>query len=392
MAKSGTDTSPMGDTYFYLVERPAARQFGLCSEEIDHRTAIFDQACYSRSIGLHFADPVEAYAHWVRIGRREGATYAMGRDSTLKIILKAKDEPRFIDRWITHHANIVGRENLVILDCGSSDPEYLAKLDQYRGSIIILDYPRYYNDIHTTRSNKSFYKLISDSCRYLTVLDADEFLVGYDGQSLGAHNVKKLLRELDKPIFFGIWLNNANRIGDENGVIDWSDRLPLRLDHQSFVNGAVAGKCVVRSDKVFDIAHLGHNMHVPGTVAAADAESLGKLFVIHVRNLNPKFNKKRVTKHLVTKGAIPADLSDETEIDRVVFALRNEKDLRIDIAKYVNEYVRTCEQSTESGYGQPETTALGEADYDIAAYLDDVMAEANLPAVLMDRRAKLGVN
>ena len=55
----------------------------------------------------------------------------LGKDTLLKIILKAKDETYLIDTWIAHHATLVGYENLIIMDCGSQDPTYLEKLKFY---------------------------------------------------------------------------------------------------------------------------------------------------------------------------------------------------------------------------------------------------------------------
>ena len=98
----------MYDTYFALLEKTELRQIGLARYDIEHRTPFFSRNVYATSACIDFGTETEAYAHWLSIGRCEGYEWAPGRDTLLKIVLKAKDEAYLIDAWIAHHAAIVG--------------------------------------------------------------------------------------------------------------------------------------------------------------------------------------------------------------------------------------------------------------------------------------------
>ena len=52
-------------------------------------------------------------------------------------MLKAKDEAYLINTWVAHHALSLGTRILIILDCGSQDPDYLGKLSPYASRILI---------------------------------------------------------------------------------------------------------------------------------------------------------------------------------------------------------------------------------------------------------------
>ncbi len=48
--------------------------------------------------------------------------------ATLKICVKLVDEPLLIEDWIDHHARIVGIENLIIADNGSTDAANVGRI------------------------------------------------------------------------------------------------------------------------------------------------------------------------------------------------------------------------------------------------------------------------
>lgn len=322
-------TTTAADTYFYLLENPNCRELGLTGFDIRYVTSAFDQAVYERATGKRFVCRADAYQDWVSRGRSEGYEWAKGKDTLLKIILKAKDEPELIDAWITHHARIVGLENLVILDCGSEDPSYLEKLSWYSRHILTFTYKKYYNDIHATKSNSSFFKFIARNTKYVAILDADEFLVGRYGDYLSPKRVKGILREEEQELFCCTWLNCTFR----DSVIEGKLPSGLLVDTSSDMirSGTVAGKSIARSNVLFDIGHLGHNLHVSDVMKRITSSSFGKLFVLHLKGLGEEVTRRRVIMHLIGKGAIQP--GGEQNLDHLERLLADSS-TRPDIRKY----------------------------------------------------------
>ena len=170
-----------------------------------------------------------------------------------------------MDRSSRRHCRV---DNLIILDCGSQDPAYLKKLSAYTSRILILDYRRYYDHIHSTSSNKDFFSLLGANCRYLTILDADEFLVARMGELFSGQFVKQVLRARNLPMFCGVWITAAA------STCGPATACHLDVSPAMLSAGAVAGKAVARHDVVFAIGHLGHNLHVADVLPFVSVKSL----------------------------------------------------------------------------------------------------------------------
>lgn len=87
--------------------------------------------------------------------------------SPLKIVLKTKNDPFFIERWITHHINIVGPENLIIFDNMSDDPEVFSTYRKYRDRIHIIQFAGPHNNLHHIPSYKKLYQSLAKSSKYV---------------------------------------------------------------------------------------------------------------------------------------------------------------------------------------------------------------------------------
>jgi hypothetical protein len=290
------------DTYFALLETPTLREIALLKYSLRHRTAAFSPKVYAASAGIDFSDDTEAYRHWLETGRAQGLEWASGKDTLLKIILKAKDEPYLIDAWVAHHAAIVGFENIIILDCGSVDPTYLQKLALHARRVLVLPYWQYYDDVHWIHANRDFYKMIAGNCRYATVLDADEFLVGRDGAFFSNRLVKPILRRNDLPFHCGSWVyaNGGLALEDGESPAEWA----FDVSVAALTHGTHAGKAIVRSDVLQNLGYLGHNFHVAEAARFATEDSLGRLMVLHVKNLPPAVMQKRFLQHLIAKRLV----------------------------------------------------------------------------------------
>jgi hypothetical protein len=290
------------DTYFSLLETPTLREIELLKYSLRHRTARFSPKVYASAAGIGFSNDTDAYQHWLEVGRRKGLEWAHGKDTLLKIILKVKDESYLIDAWVAHHAAIVGVENIIILDCGSQDPIFLRKLAIHAQHVLVLRYWQYYDDVHWIHANHDFYKLIAQNCRYAMVLDADEFLVGREGEFFSNQLVKPILLRYDLPFHCATWVYARSGLALEGG---WSStEWGFDASVAELANGTHAGKAMARSDTLENIRYLGHNFHVADAGKFATEDSLGRLIVLHVKNLPPSVSQERLLRHLVAKGLI----------------------------------------------------------------------------------------
>ncbi|MGN7161574.1 glycosyltransferase family 2 protein [Sphingomonas sp. SAFR-052] len=369
------------DTYFYLLDRPEQRQFGLLGYDIRHVTERFDAGIYARARGLSFGSADEAYADWVAAGRRLGLAYNATGNTTLKIILKVKDEPELIDKWVNHHAAIVGYENIVILDCGSQDPEYLAKIARHARKMIVLSYPNHYNTIHNPHANIDLYNLICANARYVTILDADEFLFAADDGVLSADAVVPLLQCSDEAVFAGTWLNAQTVIPEVDGALDWSVETELAIGPRDLAQGTVAGKAVIATSVVQRLSHLGHNLHVPEVAGQMGQESFGKIFIIHARNLDPRIVEKRAIKHLRTKGVLPEQLVDRGEIRDFLEQYRHDtvtlaSDAKIYVTSILNRFTPPAAQAVE------QTSLLAGAGSEVLPLLNANLRQVDFAALV----------
>jgi hypothetical protein len=304
------------DTYFFLLENPEHRSFEACWQLFDYRTRSFARAVYEDARRFRFATEAHAYKDWLTHGRALGLRFAPGKDTLLKIILKVKDEPVLLPRWIAYHADIVGHHNLIIMDCGSTDPEHLRVLEAYRRRVLIVGYERYYDTIHDTVGNAAFYHLIEKNCRYVAVLDADEFLFGRRAGTIGPDNVLPVLREGNEGVHAGTWFPNVAPPEEGADGPDWSRPIRFDMSADSIGHGTFAGKAVVRSDLCRAVRHVGHNLHEPQVAARLGPGSFGRLGILHVSRLGRAATRTRILKHLHARAIVPPTIRGLAEVER----------------------------------------------------------------------------
>jgi len=292
------------DTFSFLRNKQGIHDIGMTELQFSYFDMDFDANTYSKEVSQNFLSTTEAYEHWVKEGRKLGVNFSKkGTNTQLKIVLKAKDEIDLIDHWIHHHESIVGRENLVILDCQSTSQSYLDKLHHYSKDILVLNYRKYYDSIHTTRSNKKFYEFLSREAKYVTVLDADEFLVGKENDALSGKYVQSILEQFSGKVLPATWLDAVLHlpVGTDHG---FDSQISLDINFGRIKNNTVAGKSIAASSCLFDIDHLGHNLHVKKVKDNINPNDFFKLFVIHCKTDSVTQNAKRAVHHLVSRNAL----------------------------------------------------------------------------------------
>ena len=347
----GNAKVPCIDPYFALLDRPGLRIFGIEGAAIGHRTALFDRCSYQSSTGMIFESDEEAYLHWLTAGRREGYQWADGKDTMLKIVLKARDEFELIDIWIEHHAKIVGYENLIVMDCGSTDPRYFERLAHWSDKVLVLKYWSFFTDIHSASWNRQFFELLAENCRYISILDADEFLLARSGDEFSCEQVKRLLSARQLDVFCGTWVNAA--------CLSWcgatSISLSLDISPDLIRAGSFAGKSIVSTRKLFDCEHIGHNLHHPRLFEHVSAASFGELVVVHITGLPATLIRARTLRKLISHAGITAKnpATIEPQVRQLAAAPETPSNLRDYAQLYLSTFAGDPELADPS---KPEMT------------------------------------
>lgn len=299
---------PLFDTYHHLLERPGGRHLDRCGSDLTHDTPSFSKRVYENSRGKRFFSRRDAYRDWLAVGRTRGLEFNTGMNTCLKVILKIKDDAYLLSIWMAYYSRMVGWHNIIVMDCGSTDEAYLGILSSYRLKVLILSYPHYYDNLHDIKFNLDFYCLIAKNCKYLCVVDADEFVFGCSDGTIGRDNVLTILSQGEAPIYPGTWYPNIAPPVERSGDGAWQGPLRFDMSWNAIAAGTFNGKAVVRSDVCAEVTHLGHNLHVADVAARIRPDACGRIGVLHVSNLGPTHAGARILRHLKAKGLVPHDM------------------------------------------------------------------------------------
>src|ERR1700690_1579011 len=244
----------------------------------------------------------------------------------IKILLKTKNEPFFIERWIAHHAKIVGPENVIVFDNMSDDPQVLAVYRKWRGEIPIVRFGlgHFCLNIHHTYLYGDLYRALAKSCDYFLSLDTDEFLVLMnDDRYYHDDRIVSFVEENSTyDLFPATWLPNAN----------WSAELfncgPQAVD---LARNLACGKPLIRSDKI-PTGFSNHTFQLGVRLFAPPFKA--NLFLLHLSRLNPRQRMTANMNKLVAAAVAAPGQSPET------IALRTDITDPI-MAGYVDE-IRDC--------------------------------------------------
>lgn len=240
--------------------------------------------------------------------------------AAIKIVLKTKNDRFLIERWIRHHAKIVGPENLIIFDNMSDDPEVLALYREYRDWIAIIRFADRHNNLHHTGLYRDLYRSLARSSEYFLFLDTDEHLIlvendkYYDNDSVSGFVMGN--RNFD--LFPGTWLWNAN----------WS---PQQFNCSGFVGNLACGKPLIRSSKI-PTGYVNHTFQLSTRLFVPPFKT--NLFILHLGRLFPQ---QRISTNM--NKLLGAGIAHPGETPQSI-ARRNDIADEI-MAGYVNE-IRDC--------------------------------------------------
>jgi hypothetical protein len=198
--------------------------------------------------------------------------------SPIKILLITRNESLFLERWIEHHARIVGLENLVIFDNMSVDPHVLSVYQRYRGRIQIARLKGHYATIFHARAQADLYRSLAKSSDYFLFIDTDEYLVAVEnGNYVSDERVAAfVMRNSACDLFPTTWLWNVNW----NATQFHCGTRPADL-----AKNLACGKPLIRASK-HPSAYVNHNFQLGTRVFAPPFPS--NLFLLHLARLDPR--------------------------------------------------------------------------------------------------------
>lgn len=296
------------DTYYDLLEHPERRHLDLCRQDVAHDTPTFSKRVYEDSRGKRFLTRAQAYRDWLAVGRRQGLAFNTGMNTCLKVVLKIKDDASLLPKWMDYYSRLVGWHNIIVMDCGSTDETYLSLLASYADKVLVFSYPHYYDNLHDVAFNRDFYGLVARNCKYLCVVDADEFVFGHRDGTIGRDNVLTILSEGDAPVYPGTWYPNVSVPVERDGGRAWQGPLGFAVSADAIAAGTFNGKAVIRSDICLDVGHVGHNLHVGAVAERIRPSACGRIGVLHVSNLGVRHARERILRHLNAKGLVPGGM------------------------------------------------------------------------------------
>jgi hypothetical protein len=112
---------------------------------------------------------------WHRQTRRICKAIRAG-SGPVKILLKVRNDPIFLEDWHRHHAAIVGAQNLIIADNMSDDPDMIAALRRLAKLSTVFRFAGFHNQLGDRAAFAPLWQALDDSCQWHIALDADERL------------------------------------------------------------------------------------------------------------------------------------------------------------------------------------------------------------------------
>lgn len=173
----------------------------------------------------------------------------------LLIVLKTRNEPAALGRWLSHHRVFVETGAVLVVDNASTDPQVQAIYDAHRDRIDVRVLQGPQDLLHHPERNRDLYEHIFSRARHVTFIDTDEWLYATDGGTLrdGRAIVDLLDACTDDTLLPGLWLQNRNGTAREFLVND----TPSRASH-----ACLWGKPVIPTAPGIPRGFINHNVQL----------------------------------------------------------------------------------------------------------------------------------
>lgn len=229
----------------------------------------------------------------------------------VKILLKVRNDPIFLEDWHRHHAGIVGAENLVIADNMSNDPEMIRALRRLAKVSPVFRFSGFHNRLSDRAAFAPLWHALDDSCQWHIALDADERLAWIEGNLCitDARLVQRLMAATpETKAIPALLLDNVTGTNDRF-VIPGHYPLDLHL-----LPCALWGKPAIAAGSPWPVGMPIHNIQFPPEAFAARHPP--HLVQLHMCNLIPEQRLRANREKLVARQVCAANTS-YSEISRM---------------------------------------------------------------------------
>ncbi|WP_020180014.1 hypothetical protein [Methylopila sp. M107] len=229
-----------------------------------------------------------------------------GRKAPMKVMLKTKNETTLLEKWVEHHARIVGHENLIIADNISDNSETLDLLRRLQTETTVFRFAGengVHASIHDRRIFRKLYSALSDSCEFYIFLDTDERLVWIEDDRWTAD--ESVVQKIQESLPFGI-LPTA-----------WPANFALSEDTFYYAatrthdkNIIYYGKPIVStSTKSYNKGNFIHNLSFPTDMKPKFGSV--NAFTLHLKHLDPEQRLRSNRNTLISHKRVHPDSSLE---------------------------------------------------------------------------------
>jgi hypothetical protein len=192
--------------------------------------------------------------------------------------------------------------------------------------------------------------MLARECKYICVIDTDEFILGIANGRVSPQAVVDILRLENSPAVGGVWIQNvAPPMTTAEGIIDWTKPILFDVGVHAITNGSIGGKVFVRSDCCEKAKHICHNLHNVSLSRMLTHNAFGRIGILHVSLLGSELTRKRTLKHLRAKHVIPDSITTPTDIEPFLAAKLHETHDTA-VRAYINKYL--VPHSNNSSYTQ----------------------------------------
>jgi len=269
----------------------------------------FDSAYYEKVNSLSFTTKEEAYEHWLNEGKQQGLSYAPGKSTAIAIVLKTYNEDFFITEWLEYYKKVIGLENVLVLDHGSTSPQTLAAYKKYEKELLIINVPRTveHDFLHNTKRFNLFFDVLKHHYLFFTLLDTDEFLCRFNGERIVSHGIPERIQSLkDEKTLGTVWLTNYFTGVDTPTVFDITQ---FNIKDQPLRHNLATSKNIFRYDQTHEI--IGHNRAIPNIAITPD------LLLLHVKRGSLAVRIQSQVNACISFGIIDADDTKEAMIEKL---------------------------------------------------------------------------
>ncbi len=272
--------------------------------------------------------------------------------SPVKILLKTKDDHWLLRKWYSHHAQLVGSDNIIIFDHASTHPLVNRFYEEIEKETPVFRHDAPVDDVHDSSKFPALYRQLNEVCSTFIFLDTDEYLSGMASPSSlikpeGFMEAVNANLADDADYAPTLWIDNAFK----------SEKSFIMRGQSDLEQGIKWGKPLMRASRV---THGTSNHNCQVASRSQKVSKVSRLVLFHMKNLLPQQRIEANVRKLKTFNLVPHDAA----LDEIL-----QMDLREGSpSRWVNE----IKQLIEAAERPPETGEIMIDGDEITFARDDI--------------------